>query len=139
MSTNKTVETNASVAEFLDGLPSDLRPDETRTIVAMMARLSGEPAKMWGRAIIGFGSYTYQYASGRTGDWMRVGMSPRKAALSVYIIPGYDNYQGILARLGKYKIGKSCLYIKKLADIDLAVLEELILQSVKDMRVKYPD
>ena len=88
---------------------------------------------MWGTSIIGFGSYRYKYASGREGEWMLTGFSPRKQNLTLYIMPGFENYETLLANLGKYKTGKSCLYINKLEDVDLSVLEELVRQSVDHM------
>ena len=88
---------------------------------------------MWGPSIIGFGSYRYKYASGREGEWMLTGFSPRKQNLTLYIMPGFDNYDSLLAKLGKYKTGKSCLYINKLEDVDLSVLEKLVKQSVDHM------
>ena len=138
MSDVKTKSTDADVKAFIDGVIHDQRRRDTEKLVAMMARVTGHPAKMWGSAIIGFDSYTYTYESGKTGDWMITGMSPRKTSLSVYIMPGFDKYGEILERLGKHKTGKSCLYINKLDDVDLGVLEELIGKSVDDMRAKYP-
>ena len=103
----------------------------------MMRAATGSRARMWGTSIVGYGSYHYQYASGREGDWMLVGFSPRKQNLVVYIMPGFDRFARLLEKLGKYKTGKSCLYIKRLADIDEAVLERLISDSVADMRSRY--
>ena len=94
---------------------------------------------MWGPAIVGFGQYHYRYDSGREGDFMRTGFSPRKANMAVYIMPGYSDHSAILARLGKHKSGKSCLNINKLADVDLDVLEELIRAGLADMAEKYPE
>lgn len=134
----KTKENDADVTEFLAGITHEKRRADTKTVVAMMERVTGFPAKMWGQQIIGFDTYTYKYESGRTGDWMITAVSPRKTSLSVYIMPGFDKYAGLLAKLGKHKVGKSCLYINKLDDVDLDVLEELIALSVADMRLKYP-
>ena len=92
---------------------------------------------MWGPSIVGYGKYHYRYSSGREGDWMLVGFSPRKQNLSVYIMPGFKSFASLLRRLGKYKTGKSCLYINSLADVDEAVLEQLISESVKLMRERY--
>jgi len=136
---NKTQENDADVNAFLDSVENPQRRADTKAVCELMARLSGEPAKMWGTAIIGFGNYHYKYASGREGDFMRVGVSPRKAATTVYILPGYTDFDHILVRLGKHKKGKSCLYINKLSDIDLAVLEELIEAGLEDMKAKYGD
>lgn len=135
---NKTQESDSNVAAFLESVENPKRRADAEAVLALMTRLTGWPAKMWGKSIIGFGKYHYKYESGREGDFMRVGFSPRKANLVIYILPGYTDYSGILARIGKYKKGKSCLYINKLADIELDVLEELIVAGVADMAEKYP-
>ncbi len=137
MAALKTQPNDASVDDFLTGIPDERRRRETRTIKEMMQRLTGEPPTMWGPGIIGFGSYHYKYDSGREGDWFLTGVSPRKQSLTVYIMPGFKNYDALMARLGKHKTGVSCLYINKLDNVDLAVLEELINLSVKRMREKY--
>ena len=134
----KTRENDADVTKFLDGVTHDKRRADTEIIIALMERVTEFPAKMWGKTIIGFDTYTYKYESGRGGDWMITAVSPRKSALSIYIMPGFDAYAGLLAKLGKHKKGRSCLYINKLEDVDLAVLEELVATSVADMRLKYP-
>jgi len=103
-----------------------------------MERLSGYEAKMWGSSIIGFGEYHYKYESGREGDMCRIGFSPRTQNLTLYMIPGYSEYADELSRLGKHKIGKSCLYIKRLSDVDESVLEEMIIKDLKAMDEKYP-
>ena len=136
---NKTQENSDDVGAFLMSIENGQRREDTKTVCAMMERLSGQPPHMWGSAIIGFGSYRYKYASGREGDFMRIGVSPRKAATTLYIMPGYTDFGEILARLGKYKKGKSCLYISKLSDVDLGVLEELIAAGLADMQAKYPE
>ena len=101
-----------------------------------MTRITGEKPKMWGTSIVGFGSYHYKYESGRERDWFLTGFSPRKSAMS--LLPGYGEFDAIMARLGRHKTGKACLYINTLEDVDLAVLEELIEKSVAWMREKYP-
>ncbi len=98
-----------------------------------MEEVTGEKGKMWGDSIIGFGSYRYTYASGREGDWMLVGFSPRKQNITLYIMSGFDNYQNLLDKLGKHKTGKSCLYINKTEDVDMDVLRHLVKQSVDHM------
>ncbi len=138
MAEAKTKQTDQAVEEFLASVENDKRRADAEVVADIMTRVTGAPAKMWGSAIIGFDTYTYKYESGKTGDWMITGLSPRKSSLSVYIMPGFDAYADKLAKLGKYKTGKSCLYINKLEDIDLEVLEDLIATSVKDMRAKYP-
>lgn len=137
MAENKTKQTEQSVSKFLDAVEPDQKREDAKTVCAMMERLSGHPPKMWGPAIVGFGSYHYKYDSGREGDFLLTGFSPRKSALSLYIMDGYQDRSEILACLGKYKTGKSCLYVNRLADIDLAVLEELILDSLGYMRATY--
>lgn len=102
-----------------------------------MTRVTGYPAKMWGPSIIGFGRYHHRYDSGREGDFLLTGFSPRKANLVVYILPGYDDISEQLGRLGKHRVGKSCLYVNKLADVDLAVLEEIVTDAVQRMRRGY--
>ena len=136
--TNKTVATDAKVADYIAAIAKDDRRADCETLHAMMERLSGEPAKMWGSAIVGYGTYHYVYDSGREGDFMRVGFSSRAQSISVYLMPGYEDFQDELARLGKHKTGKSCLYIKRMSDIDETVLEEMIAKSLRIMDEKYP-
>jgi len=135
---NKTQENDGDVAAFLESVENPKRRADAEVVLAMMKRITGLPAKMWGAAIIGFGKYHYTYESGREGDFMRVGFSPRKANLVIYILPGYSDYSEILDRIGKHKKGKSCLYINKIADIDMEVLEELVTAGLADMEKKYP-
>lgn len=137
MAEPKTKRNNASVATFLDSIEDRQKRADAKKIASMMRAATGSRAKMWGTAIVGFGSYHYKYASGREGDWMLVGFSPRKQNLSLYIMPGFKTFDTLLARLGKHSTGKSCLYIKRLADVDEKVLEKLISESVKNMRSKY--
>ena len=103
----------------------------------MMRRITGKPPKMWGTSIVGYGKYHYKYKSGREGDWFITGFAPRKQNLTIYIMPGFTRYPDIMKKLGKYKLGVSCLYIKSLADIDEKLLSELIEKSVFDMREMY--
>ena len=110
---------------------------DAETLLEMMTRVTGCTPRMWGPSIIGFGRYHYRYDSGREGDFMLTGFSPRKANLVVYILPGYDDIGEQLSRLGRHKIGKSCLYVNKLADVDLDVLEEIVADSVEKMRRDY--
>jgi hypothetical protein len=138
MSDAKTVLTEAPPRDFIATVTNATRRKDAETLIDMMTRISGWEPRMWGPAIIGFGEYHYKYDSGREGDFMRTGFSPRKQNMVVYIMPGYNNYDEILGRLGKHKLGKSCLYINKLADVDLEVLEELIRASLDHMLEKYP-
>ncbi len=137
MAENKTRETGASVTRFLDAVEPDWKQEDARTVCALMERLSGHPPKMWGTSIVGFGQYHYKYASGREGGFLLTGFSPRKTALTLYIMDGYQDRSEILSRLGKHKLGKSCLYVKRLSDIDVDVLEELICDSLAYMRATY--
>jgi hypothetical protein len=130
----KTKQNEQSVAAFLNGIEDERKRQDSWAIVELMQAVTGAEPVMWGDSIVGFGSYHYQYASGREGDWMLVGFSPRKQNLTLYIMPGFDRYEALLAQLGKYKTGKSCLYIKKLDDVNLDTLRELVSQSVRQMR-----
>jgi hypothetical protein len=135
---NKTKPSLADVTEFIDAVADDQQRADAHIICAMMARLSGEPPRLWGPSIIGFGSYHYKYDSGREGDSLRIGFSPRKGQTVLYLIDGYTGKEAQLARLGKHKLGKSCLYIKRLSDIDMAVLEEMVTETLAYMVQKYP-
>jgi len=137
MSEPKTVQNDGNVDEFLDAVENPRRREDARRILELMREVTGEPPKMWGSSIVGFGSYRYKYASGREGDWMITGFSPRKQNLTVYIMPGFSEFADLLARLGKHKTSKSCLYLNKLDDVDLDVLAELVRESVAVMRKRY--
>lgn len=129
MSENKTKETTASVEEFLNSVESDRKKKDSFEILEMMKEITGLEPKMWGKSLIGFGNYHYKYESGREGDWFRVGFSPRKANISLYLIYGFTKYEELINKLGKHKTGKGCLYVNKLDDIDRDVLKELIETS----------
>lgn len=135
----KTQPTKIAPADYIAAVEHKTRREDAQTLLELMQRITGWDAVMWGPSIIGFGEYHYKYDSGHEGNSMRTGFSPRKANLVLYIMPGYTDYSEILARLGKHKMGKSCLYINKLADIDLDVLEELIRAGLADMDKKYPE
>jgi hypothetical protein len=138
MPENRTKPTSVSVDSFIDAISDPQKREDARSLAAIMARLSAEQPYMFGSSIVGFGSYHYRYDSGREGDAPRLGFSPRAKELVVYLVDGYEQPGDLLARLGKHRIGKSCLYIKKLADVDLAVLEELLAASLATMDEKYP-
>ena len=127
--------------DFIESVPIPQRRDDAKKLREMFERLTGEPARMWGPTIIGFGRYHYKYASGHSGTMCRMGFSPRKAELVLYVLTEDDGAreQAQLARLGKHKVGKCCLYIKKLADVDEAVLEELTADSLAYMNRKFPE
>ena len=129
----KTKETKASVAVFLKKISDEQRRKDCQTVLNLMKQATGEEPKMWGTSIVGFGTYHYRYASGREGDWPIIGFSPRKTDLTLYIMPGFEKFKSLMAKLGKYKTGKSCLYIKKLDDVAVPVLEKLITKSVERM------
>jgi Domain of unknown function (DU1801) len=139
MAENKTQATDADVTAFIAGVADEAQRADAHTIAAMMARLSGEPPKMWGPSIIGFGSYHYKYDSGREGDTLRIGFSPRKGQTVLYLPGTIPGQADLLARLGKHKEGKGCLYIKRLGDVDMAMLEEMAVASLAYMAEKYPD
>lgn len=134
MPANKTQITQVDPAAFVASVEHPVRRADAETLLKLMGRVSGCPARMWGPSIVGFGRYHYRYASGREGDFLLTGFSPRKANLAVYILPGYDDIGDDLARLGKHKVGKSCLSINRLADVDLAVLEKIVADGVARMR-----
>ena len=129
----KTKPTGKSVEDFLNSVENEKMREDSFTVLELMKDVTGDEPKMWGESIIGFGSYHYKYASGREGEWMLVGFSPRKQNLTLYIMSGFDEYQTLLGDLGKYKTGKSCLYINKIEDVDQATLRELVKQSVDHM------
>ena len=138
MADNKTRETDVSVADFLSSVTHPIRSADAQTLLDLFQSITGYSPKMWGPTIIGFGQYHYIYDSGREGDCCATGFSPRKANLSIYVMPGYNDYSEILSRLGKYKMGKACLYVNKLADIDIDVLAELIRAGLRDLDAKWP-
>jgi hypothetical protein len=125
----KTTPTDADVDAFLDAIEDPQKREDSRALCRMMAEETGEPPKLWGTSIVGFGSYHYRYASGREGDWMALGFSPRKQNLTLYLMDGFSGYGELLERLGKHSTGKSCLYVKRLADVDEGVLREMVRRS----------
>ncbi len=133
----KTQPTTQRVSDFLKTLEDKKMRSECRVIAKMMRDATGKRAKMWGTSIVGFGTYDYKYASGREGSWPIVGFSPRSKNLTVYIMPGFSAFKNLMGQLGKYKTGKSCLYIKSLDDVDQKKLKALIDGSVKIMKNKY--
>jgi len=134
----KTKVHDGDVAAFIDAVADPEKRRDAQTVLAMMAKITRRPAKMWGSSIVGFGSYHYRYASGREGDMMITGFSPRKNALTLYIMPGFSRHAALMEKLGEYKTGKSCLYVKRLQDIDKKVLAQLIRASAAHIRRTYP-
>lgn len=132
----KTKKTTASVAEFIAAVADEGRRADCEAILSLMAAITGEEPVMWGASIVGFGSYRYKYASGREGVWPLTGFSPRKRSLTLYIMTGFDRYPELMDKLGVYTTGKSCLYIKRLADVDIDTLQALVEASVRRMEKK---
>ena len=130
----KTKPTNKSIDDFLKKVENPTKREDSLRILELMKEITQEKPVMWGDSIVGFGSYHYKYASGREGDWPLVGFSPRKQNLTLYIMSGFEKYEKLLENLGKFKTGKSCLYINKLKDVDIRILKELILESVEHMK-----
>ena len=136
-SDNKTQPTALCPAEFIAGIDNPVRKADAEVLLDWFQEVTGFPAVMWGSTIIGYGRYHYVYDSGRSGDSMMTGFSPRKASLSIYIMPGYQDLDSFLQRLGKHRTGKSCLYINKLADIDIDVLEEIVRHGIRHLEDRY--
>jgi hypothetical protein len=129
----KTTRNQASVAEFLDAVADPRRRADAQAVCALMTDVTGAEPTMWGPSIVGFGAYHYRYATGREGDWPAVGFSPRKQALTMYLSAGFDGYDDLLARLGPHSVGKSCLYVKRLSDVDLDVLRDLVAGGFRQL------
>ena len=137
MSEPKTKKNAASVEDFLNAVGNPQKREDSFRLLGLMSEITGNDAAMWGPSIVGFGSYHYVYESGREGDWMLTGFSPRKQALTVYIMAGFGRYDEIMSKLGQFKTGKSCLYIKRLSDVDETVLRELIASSCAHIKELY--
>lgn len=133
----KTTVNDGDVLEFLEGVDDEKRQADSLVVLELMKDITGREPKMWGSSIVGFDEYHYKYDSGREGDFFKVGFSPRKQSLTLYIMPGFGRYEELMEQLGKYKTGKSCLYIKKLEDVDMEVLKQLIEESYSYMNDKY--
>lgn len=138
MADNKTQPTDASIEDYLAAIEDPKRRQDCATLVSIMSEITGEPPVLWGTSIVGFGSYHYRYDSGREGDFMVTGFASRARDISIYLMASTDDQPTLLTQLGKHKMGRACLYIKRLSDIDLAVLRELITQSVNEMHRRYP-
>ena len=138
MAENKTQRNDGDVMAYLESVSNKRRREDSLAVLELMEEETGEPAEMWGTSIVGFGSYHYKYESGREGDFMLAGFAPRKQALTLYIMGGFERHEELLGKLGKHKTGSSCLYINKLADVDLDVLREIVAESVAFMRREHP-
>ena len=137
MAEPKTKANDASVEAFLNAVPDERKRADSFRVLEIMREVTGEEPRMWGDSMVGYGSYHYKYASGQEGDWPLTAFSPRKASLTIYITPGFERYEELLGRLGKFTTGKSCLYVKRLSDVDEATLRELVRQSVEVMRASH--
>lgn len=133
----KTKKNAGSVSDFLNKISDPTKKKDAKLIVSLMKEITGKRPKMWGASIIGFDEYHYKYASGREGDWMMIGFSQRKQNLTIYIMPGYQDFGSLLGKLGSHKLGKSCLYIKSLDQIHLPTLKKIIKKGYGDMKRKY--
>lgn len=132
----KTKKNDGSVDEFLNSVDNPKRKADAFEILNLMKEVTGEEPVMWGKSLVGFGSYDYKYASGKAGSWFLTGFSPRKQSMTLYIMPGFDRYDDLMSDLGKFKTGKSCLYVNKLEDVDMDVLRQLVTLSADHMRNK---
>lgn len=138
MAENKTKANDQSVLAFLENVQDAQKREDCFTLLRLMEEITGKPAKMWGDTMVGFDQYHYKYATGREGDSLLTGFSPRKQNLTIYITAGFEGYEPLLDKLGRHSIGKSCLYVKSLKDVDMAVLREMVQRSVDHMRKMYP-
>ncbi|MGF1556769.1 DUF1801 domain-containing protein [Paucihalobacter sp.] len=137
MATLKTQPNNVNVLDFLNSVENEQRQEDCKILLELFTELTNEIPKMWGESIVGFGSYHYKYDSGREGDWFLTGFSPRKQNLTIYIIAGFNEYNDILQKLGKFKTSSSCLYVNKLSDIDIDQLKMLVKKSVDTIKKQY--
>jgi len=133
----KTKVNERSVSDFLNAVEDEQKRSDSFRVLEIMEEITGEKGKMWGTSIVGFGTYHYVYDSGQEGDWMLAGFSPRKQALTIYMMAGNARFEEDLKKLGKHKIGKSCLYLKKLDDVDESVLTKIIVQSIEILKKRY--
>ena len=138
MAETKTHATTQSAADFIAAIPDPVRRADAETLVTLFEATVGEPATMWGPTIVGFGRYRYTYESGRSGEMCRIGFSPRKAEQVLYVLSETLDQSELLARLGKHRTGKSCLYVRRLSDIDMAILQRLVEGALAHMDAKYP-
>lgn len=137
MSGNKTIPNSQDVNEFIQALNDSGQRLDAETLIGLMTEITGEPPVMWGNGLIGFGKYHYKYASGREGDWFLAGFSPRKQNISIYIVAGFESFEKTLKDLGKHSIGKGCLYVKTLGDIQLTLLESMLTESIEIVKQRY--
>ena len=136
---NKTIETSLSVDDFINAVKEEAKRKDSLTLVQLIKKQTGLEPKMWGAGIVGFGKYHYKYESGHEGDSALVAFSPRAAAISLYLSGGFENRDELLEKLGKYKTGKGCIYVKTLEDINIKTLQKMITNHVKHIQTLYPD
>ena len=139
MAENKTRPTRSSVASFLNAIENEQKRKDAKALDKLLRKVSGAKPTMWGSSIVGYGQYHYRYESGREGDHLRIGFSPRAQNFAVYIMPGFEGSKTLRGKLGKHKVGKSCLYFTKLADVDVDVLEQLAEKAWRVMQQRYPE
>lgn len=139
MADNKTKPTDADIKAFIESVENERRRNDAKILVKLMKRATSMKPRLWGENLIGYGHYNYKYKSGHGGEYFLTGFSPRKAATSIYIMPGFKPYADQLAKLGKHKHSVSCLYVTRLENIDLDILEEIVKDSVARMKATYPD
>lgn len=137
MAERKTKKNDSSVKAFVDGVADERRRKDCRAAMKLLARATGKRPKMWGSSIIGYGTYSKEDPAGKSAEWPVVAVSPRKSDLTIYIMPGFERFSGLMGKLGKHRTGRSCLYIKRLSDVDLPTLEKLIQESVAEMKRRY--
>lgn len=133
----KTKQTELRVDAHINAIVDSVRREDCRKLIALMSKATGMEPRMWGTSLVGFGSYHYKYESGHEGDAMLTGFASRKSDLTMYIMPGFDRYESLMAKLGKHKAGKACVYVKRLEDLDLTVLAELVTLSVREIKQRY--
>ena len=138
MAENKTRPTKVSAESYIAAIANEEQRNDARRLVALMRKVTGQEPRMWGPSIVGFGSYHYKYASGREGDSALTAFAPRGRELVVYIAESFEGRDALLARLGEHRTGKVCVYIRRLADVDLKVLEKLVTRSIADTKSRYP-
>ncbi len=135
----KTKPNQQSVEAFIDSVEPEWKRDDAREILKLIQKITGEEPVMWGDSIVGFGNYHYKYETGREGDWFLAGFSPRKQSMTVYMMGGFSGQDELLEKLGKHKNSVGCLYIKKLADVDIDILEKMIKRSVETLKKRYAE
>lgn len=139
MAERKTEKNNSSVKAFVDGVADERRRKDCRAAMKLMAKVTGKRPKMWGSSIIGYGTYSSTNATGKSAEWPVVAVSPRKSDLTIYIMPGFEPFSALMGKLGRHRTGRSCLYIKRLEDVNLPILEKLIERSVAEMKRRYDE